>query len=133
MGGLDNGFMEMVDGIHRSFHTEVDAPSPMCLIRLTLRASRPTTIALQVADADFGVVACIMSESEKYLPSITLVHRASGFVMNLQPCFPRSARLNSWISRKPIPPLTLGVASLSQAIQYRERLPKSPPTKIFHA
>ena len=67
----------------------------------------------------------------KYLPFITLVHRASGFVMNLQPCFPSRARLNCRRSRKPIPHLTLGVASLSHAIQCKERRSSELPHQYF--
>ena len=95
---------------------------PTRLMRPASSASRPATIARQVADADFGTVASWNSQSGKYLPFKTRAHRELGLVMKRHPCFPSSARLNKRRSRKPIPPLHFSVANLSHDIHCIEHL-----------
>jgi hypothetical protein len=100
-------------GIHLSVKIEVYDMSPTHLIYLVCKASRPTTMALQVAEAD--KVACIKYKSGKYIPFKNLAQRESVFVMNRQQC-PKSARLRWCRSRKPIRPFIFVEAKFFEEI-----------------
>lgn len=55
------GDIEIVPGIHLSFHMEIKEPSPTHLIKLLCKASLPAMIASHVTEENFGTVACIKS------------------------------------------------------------------------
>lgn len=93
-GGFKSGDIEIVPGIHLSFHTDMVLPSPTHEISPILSPSFPAMIAFHVAEADFGEDACMKLVSGKYRPFKIVAQREFGFVKRCHPCFPNIARLN---------------------------------------
>lgn len=129
--GFSNGFINKVPGIHLSSQIETVDPSPTRFTKPLLRASLPATITGQVAHEDFGALACRKPVSWKYLAFKTLTQKEFGLLINLHPCLSKSARLNICKYRKPIQPLTFGVASESEEIQCMDLFVQRTAPLIF--
>jgi hypothetical protein len=84
-------------------------------------------MARQVWDEFCLFLADKKSPFEKYFPLRTLEHKVSGEVIKRQPCFPNIAKLNSLISRKPIPPWHLGRFRSYHRFQWMAWLSAEPP------